>query len=51
MHDNSNSDTFTAIRYAAWKGDTELVKILLQDDRVDPSAQDNEGKDARQYQL
>lgn len=30
------------MEYAAEKGYTEVVKLLLQDDRVDPSANDNE---------
>ena len=36
----------TAIRLAAERGHAEVVKILLQDDRVDPSTQHNFGKNA-----
>ena len=31
----------TAIRNAAENGHLEIVKLLLQDNRVDPSARDN----------
>ena len=33
----------TAIRYAAENGHLEIFKLLLQDNRVDPSADDNCG--------
>ena len=33
----------TAIRLAAENGHLEIVKLLLQDNRVDPSADDNWG--------
>ena len=33
----------TAIRKAEENGHLEIVKILLQDNRVDPSARDNHG--------
>ena len=33
----------TAIRWASQNGHLEIVKLLLQDNRVDPSARDNYG--------
>ena len=35
---------YTAIRWAALNGHIEVVRSLLQNNRVDPSAYDNHGK-------
>ena len=34
----------TAIKWASQNGHVDIVKVLLNDSRVDPSAQDNYGK-------
>jgi ankyrin repeat protein len=39
-----NITLFKAIRVASSNGHLEVVKLLLNDPRVDPSVKDNEGK-------
>ena len=46
--DPSDEDNF-AVRYAAAKGHAEVVALLLNDSRVDPGAENNEGKRTREH--